>query len=501
MGPGAPAAAARAHRVAGSVTKNGVVYQIYPRSFQDSDGDGVGDLAGHHARGSTTSRWLGVDALWLSPIYPSPLADFGYDVSDYTDVDPVFGTLADFDALLAAAHERGLKVLMDLVPCHTSIEHPWFREHPDWYIWADGDGRRTTGSSTFGGPAWTRDRRRALVPALLLSRAARPRLAQPRGRGGDAGRGPLLARARRRRLPPRRDRPAAEGPAAARRPARRASRSGCRCSRTRPTLATCHSRNAPDIGEALGGAARGRGRRAPGRRGLPAQRRAGALPRAPRRARSRSSCCTRRWDAELLRRRDRGVAARRPGAAWVLSNHDFGRLSDALRRRERARRRAAAADAARAPPSSTRATRSGRRDGPRREPPLDRVGRDRHRHPMQWDGSATRRLHQRHAVAAASSIRRRATSPTSATTPARCCSLYRDLIALRRELGGRLRAARRRATAWSRSARGEHHGRASTRRPSRAPRRRRATGAARRRRAAMRDGLLARACRSFVAMG
>ena len=115
--------------------QDAVVYQIYPRSFQDSDGDGVGDLAGHRAA-ARPPAWLGVDALWLSPIYPSPLRDLGYDVSDYTDVDPLLGTLEDFDRLLAAAHDRGLRVLMDLVPCHTSIEHPWFREHPDWYIWA-----------------------------------------------------------------------------------------------------------------------------------------------------------------------------------------------------------------------------------------------------------------------------------------------------------------------------------------------------------------------------
>ena len=113
--------------------QDAVVYQIYPRSFQDSDGDGVGDLRGVEQRLDHLG-YLGADALWLSPIYPSPLADFGYDVSDYTAVDPVFGTLDDFDRLVGAAHERGLKVLLDLVPSHTSIEHPWFQEHPDWYI-------------------------------------------------------------------------------------------------------------------------------------------------------------------------------------------------------------------------------------------------------------------------------------------------------------------------------------------------------------------------------
>src|SRR5712691_11600531 len=133
-----------------------VVYQVYPASFQDSDGDGMGDLAGIERRLGHV-RALGADAVWLSPIYPSPWADGGYDVSDYLDVAPRFGTLADFDRLLAAAHERGLKLLMDLVPCHTSIEHSWFREHPDWYVWSDRDGPRNNWRAAFGGPAWSRD--------------------------------------------------------------------------------------------------------------------------------------------------------------------------------------------------------------------------------------------------------------------------------------------------------------------------------------------------------
>jgi alpha-glucosidase len=136
--------------------EDAVVYQIYPRSFQDSDGDGIGDLRGITQRLDHLS-WLGVDALWLSPFYPSPLADFGYDVSDYTAIDPTFGTLDDFDSLVAAAHERGLRVLLDLVACHTSIEHPWFRDHPDWYIWSPVDGPPNNWVSAFGGRAWSRD--------------------------------------------------------------------------------------------------------------------------------------------------------------------------------------------------------------------------------------------------------------------------------------------------------------------------------------------------------
>ena len=132
--------------------QDAVVYQVYPRSFQDSDGDGIGDLRGIEQRLDHLA-WLGVDALWLSPIYPSPMADFGYDVADYKGVDPVFGSLDDFDRVVDAARERGLRVLMDVVPCHTSIEHPWFREHPDWYIWRD---EPNNWLSAFGGSAWSR---------------------------------------------------------------------------------------------------------------------------------------------------------------------------------------------------------------------------------------------------------------------------------------------------------------------------------------------------------
>jgi alpha-glucosidase len=133
----------------GSWWREGVFYQIYPRSFQDSNGDGIGDLAGitrrldHLNDGSPAS--LGIDAIWLSPFYRSPMADFGYDVSDYRDVDPIFGALSDFDRLLQEAHRRGIRVLVDLVPNHTSDQHPWFvasrssRNDPkrSWYVWAD----------------------------------------------------------------------------------------------------------------------------------------------------------------------------------------------------------------------------------------------------------------------------------------------------------------------------------------------------------------------------
>jgi alpha-glucosidase len=146
----------------------GVVYQVYPRSLQDSNGDGIGDLRGIIDR-LDHFVWLGVDAIWISPIFRSPMADFGYDISDYRDVDPTFGTLADLDLLVAEAHRRGLRVLLDYVPNHTSIEHAWFREsrssrdnpRRDWYVWAD---PKPDGSppnnwlSIFGGSAWQFDR-------------------------------------------------------------------------------------------------------------------------------------------------------------------------------------------------------------------------------------------------------------------------------------------------------------------------------------------------------
>jgi alpha-glucosidase len=148
-----------------------VIYQIYPRSFADTNGDGIGDLAGamahlDHLAGTADS--LGVDAVWLSPIYPSPLADFGYDISDFTDVAAEFGTLADLDRLVEACHARGLRLMLDLVPCHTSIQHPWFIEsrssraspRRDWYTWADpkpDGGPPSNWRAAFGGPAWELD--------------------------------------------------------------------------------------------------------------------------------------------------------------------------------------------------------------------------------------------------------------------------------------------------------------------------------------------------------
>jgi alpha-glucosidase len=147
--------------------QTGIVYQVYPRSFQDSTGDGVGDLSGILRRLDYLHS-IHMDVLWLSPIYASPMRDFGYDISDFCAVDPLFGTPADFDRLLAETHARGMKLILDYVPNHTSDEHPWFaesrssRNNPrrDWYIWRDpapDGGPPNNWVSVFGGPAWTLD--------------------------------------------------------------------------------------------------------------------------------------------------------------------------------------------------------------------------------------------------------------------------------------------------------------------------------------------------------
>jgi alpha-glucosidase len=167
-------------RVSDDWWQTGVVYQVYPRSFADGNGDGIGDLRGiidhlDHLNDGTPNS-LGVDAVWLSPIYPSPDFDFGYDVADYVGVDPKYGTLADFEAFVEASHRRGLKVILDLVLNHSSHLHPWFESsrsgrsgpHAEWYIWADSPGRSITGArrrpnnwqSFFGGSAWSWDETR-----------------------------------------------------------------------------------------------------------------------------------------------------------------------------------------------------------------------------------------------------------------------------------------------------------------------------------------------------
>jgi alpha-glucosidase len=410
--------------------QDAVVYQIYPRSFQDADGDGIGDLAGIERRLDHLVD-LGVDAFWLSPIYPSPLADFGYDVSDHTGIDPVFGDFEAFDSLVAAAHDRGLRVLMDLVPSHTSIEHPWFREHPDWYIWADGDEPPNNWLSTFGGPAWTRDPATGRLylhsfypeqpdldwrnPELQQAMAGVIRFWLDRGVAGfriDAIDRMLKDRELRDELP-------------ATEPFGLPLRQG------EARFELRRSRNDPGIGSALAVL-----REAAGDALLVGEV---YLPSAATRpyldhldTAFAFELFHSPWEADALRRAITG--ALEVGAfAWVLSNHDFSRLVS----RFGAENAVAAAVLLLTLPGLAfvyAGDEIGMPDGPGAEPPFDRAGRDAHRHPMQWEpepkgGFTTGRPwlplldpEQRNVA-------------DQRGDPASLLSLYRELIALRAKLG------------------------------------------------------------------
>jgi alpha-glucosidase len=362
-----------------------VVYQIYPRSFQDSDGDGVGDFRGIIQRLDHLA-WLGVDALWLSPIYPSPLADFGYDVSDYTAVDPVFGTLEDFDELVAAARERGLRVLLDLILCHTSIEHPWFREHPDWYIWSPVDGPPNNWVSAFGGPAWSRDEQTGRWylhsfypeqpdlswrnPEVVEAMQAVVRFWLDRGVDGfrlDAIDKLIKDEQLRDDLPDTGTFPLPLGEDAAK-------------------LERLYSGNRPEAIEALGAI-----RAAAGDALLVGEvfQPTSEYPRylevldlvfgfeflfSP-------------WKAKRLRAAI-GPAAELRRVTWVMSNHDFERLATRIGPENL---RAAAMLLLSLPGAAFiyQGDEIGLANGPGAQPPLDRAGRDPMRHPMQWDASAT----------------------------------------------------------------------------------------------------------------
>ncbi len=367
--------------------ENAAIYQVYPRSFQDSDGDGVGDLYGIETRLDHLVD-LGVDGLWLSPIHPSPLADFGYDISDYKAVDPVYGTLEDFDRLIAAADERGLRVLMDLVPCHTSIEHPWFREHPDWYIWAEGrdGGPPNNWRATFGGPAWSPDPAGGprwymhsfypeqpdldwRNPEVVAAFGEIVRFWLDRGVAGFR----VDAIDRLIKDDQLRDDPPASAPLALPLPDEYAR------------LEHLYSRNRPEIRSALASLREAAGDALlVGEVYLPAADSAPYLESLD--ATFAFELFHAPWEAEAL---ESAVEAQMklPGtAAWALSNHDFPRLPD--RYGEDAVR-----DAARLICSLPgivfiyQGDEIGMRDGPGHQPPYDRAGRDAHRHPMQWDAT------------------------------------------------------------------------------------------------------------------
>lgn len=407
-----------------------VVYQVYPRSFQDSDGDGEGDLRGVLAR-LDHIRDLGVDALWLSPIYPSPFADGGYDVADYTAIDPRFGTLDDLDALIAGAHERGLKLLLDLVPCHTSIEHRWFRDHPERYIWSPVDGPPNNWRATFGGPAWSPDPdgrgwylhsfyreqpdldwrhpdvRAAFADVLAFWTA----------RGVDGFRLDAIDRLLKDDQL-RDDPPATRPPALPERP-------------EVAELDPVFSRDRPDVGEALAALRAGAPRAwTVGEAYVPADRLGPYLQ-------AFDACFSfellhAAWEPDALRT---AIARAPQRSAWVLSNHDFPRLPNRV---GRANARAAALLLLSLPGPAFvyQGDELGMADGPGRTPPDDRAGRDPHRHPMAWEAGAA------HAgfttgdpwlpvvVPGAGPAAEQVDQPGS---PLR---LYRDLIAVRRQLRG-----------------------------------------------------------------
>ena len=355
-----------------------VIYQIYPRSFQDNNGDGIGDLPGIESRLDHLA-WLGVDALWLSPIYPSPMADFGYDVSDYTGVDPVFGTLDDFDSLVRAAHARDLEVLMDIVPCHTSIEHPWFSEHPDWYIWAD---RPNNWSSTFGGSAWSPLNGRYYLhsfypeqpdldwrnPEVVAAMQDALRFWLDRGVAGYR----VDAIDRLLKDSQLRDDP----------PATKAY--GLPLSEHEAKLALTNSRNAPDTGAALA-----KMREAVGDAYLVGEV---YLPSAKWQpylehfdAAFAFELLLAPWRADRLREAI-DASTRRPGAAWAMSNHDFGRLATRFGP-ENARAAALLLMTLPGPAFLYYGDEIGQGEGPQGERRFDRAGRDQFRHPMQWDAT------------------------------------------------------------------------------------------------------------------
>jgi alpha-glucosidase len=409
--------------------RDAVVYQIYPRSFQDSDGDGVGDLRGIAQRLDHLA-WLGVDAFWLSPFYPSPLADFGYDIADYTSVDPQLGSLEDFDQLVGAAHERGLRVLLDLIPSHTSIEHPWFREHPDWYIRSPIEGPPNNWVSAFGGPAWSRDERsgawymHSFYPEQPDLDWRNPEVVEAmqgvvrfwRERGADGFR--LDAIDRLVKDEQFRDDPPATRPFP------------LPLGEDAAKLELLYSGNRPEVVDALR-----KIREAAGDEALLVGEVFRPVSEYPRYLEVLDLVFAFEflfspWDAESLR------VAIEPAAelgrvAWVMSNHDFDRLASRVGRENV---RAAAVLLLTLPGAAFvyQGDEIGLVDGPGADPPFDRAGRDGFRHPMQWEtgGGFTTGTPW---LAEVDPEERNVAAQRD--DPASLLSLYRRLIELRRGLG------------------------------------------------------------------
>ncbi len=406
-----------------------VVYQVYPRSFQDSDGDGLGDIAGVTARIDHIRR-LGADALWLSPFYPSPGADGGYDISDFTGVDPGLGTRADVDRLVAEAHSRGLRVLLDLVPSHTSIEHPWFREHPDWYVWADG-GPPNNWVGAFGGPAWTRDEATGRWylhsfypeqpdldwenPEVRAAIGDVVRFWRERGADGfrvDAVQGLAKDPGLRDDPPASRPFPLPLHPDGAK-------------------LDQVHSKRGLRMGRALAAI-----REAAGEGLLVGEV---YVPDAELEPYLEHLDLVFSFEFLFVERDASAIAgviesgASLGGAAWLLSNHDFPRLQS---RFGEAHARLAAMLLLTLPGAAFiyQGDEIGMTDGPGIDPPVDRIGRERFRHPMQWDAGPSGGFSA--GVPWLSPI-----DPDERSVAAQdgvegsILELYRSLIALRAELG------------------------------------------------------------------
>lgn len=411
--------------------RGAVVYEVYPRSFQDSDGDGIGDLRGIESRLGYL-EWLGVDAIWLAPIYASPGADFGYDVSDHTRLAPEYGTLEDFDALITAAHARGIRVLMDLVASHTSIQHPWFREHPDFYVWAEGPEPPNNWIASFGGPAWSLDPGTGRLylhsfyaeqpdldwrnPAVREAMAAVVRCWVDRGVDGfrvDAVDRLVKDLELRDDPPGRAPFPLPVHP-------------------DQQRMDLIHSRDAPEIELALASLREAAGERPLiGEVYLPAERVGRYLDHLD--AAFAFDLLHARWEASELRA---AIARSRElgDVAFALSNHDFSRV--ASRWGERNARAAAVLLLTLGGAAFVyQGEELGMADGPGVSPPLDRWGRDPFRHPMRWapgteggfssgtpwlaiDGSAP------------ASVAAQRADPDS------ILSLFRELIVLRRRIEG-----------------------------------------------------------------
>jgi alpha-glucosidase len=420
--------------------EDGVIYQVYVRSFQDSDGDGVGDLAGVTARLEHLAE-LGVAGLWLSPVYPSPHADFGYDISDYCAIDPVYGTLDDFDVLVGEADARGLRVVMDLVLSHTSIEHPWFREHPGWYVRVGGPDPPNNWLAMFGGSAWSRDPQRGDLylhtfypeqpdldwrnPEVVRAMQDVVRFWLDRGVDGfrlDAV--PMIGKD-----PDLRDDPPATEPFPLPLPEEYGR------------LAHVHSANHPDTAAALAAV-----RDAAGDALLVAE---AYLPSAELPPYLEHvdlvfpfEVFHSAWSPEALARTIREAAGlregRTSGVAWVLSNHDFGRLATRFGE-ENARVAVMLLLTLPGTPFLYQGDEIGMTEGPGGPRESDRAGRDAYRHPMQWDRGPGGGFTTGAPWLPVIDPERRNVAAQRGETGS-VLELCRSLIALRRELRGDLTA-------------------------------------------------------------